>query len=317
MTFNEIYKDKDTIFTKVNEIIEKNKESNDEFKNFISMISTDIFKKELKKAHFMYARMIIVQILLTFIIPFSLMMYISNFVNMPTFVKFVPTIILNIASFFVIRYIFNVSKQEGLNNTFTDEYKNKDKENDLKGMISMEKETIDKQKSYVEMSADYIPWWYNFIWKLYSGYDFVGIYNISHTAFYIHLFNTILLKFNEMLVNVYNMVGEKFKSFPEENEFIEFLNKKFDDSFIKSVFDNTKYNSKIDNLIVLYYFAERIFWTEKTENNDVVIKCWIFTDYEQAKSDPKKLIQDFAVQFISYKILKYGLEKEERENLLK
>ena len=312
MTFDEIYEDRETVFSKVNGLFEKNKESNDEFKKFIKMTDPNVYNEVHEKMNFLW-RFIFVHLMFTFIIPFSVMMVISYFIRMNLFIRFIPTIVLNIVIFIFIKQMFDQTK-DGINIIYTKEYKHKKDENDLKGMIAMEKKGIN---DHIELTKNetYSLRWLNIIIKLYFGYDMLTINKIASDMHYIHLFHSILFKLEELKDSVKEMVGEKIKTIPKESDFIDFLNKKFDNSFIKSIFDNVDYNSKIDNLIILYYFADQIFWPVKLENGEWLFKVW-YTDYEQTKDDPEKL-KDITVQFISYKILKYGLEKEERENLLK
>ena len=238
-------------------VLEENKEQNESFKLFLKMTNLTNKSKEVVIIRNMTIRAILVHILLTIVIPFVIMPIISNFVNLHLFVKFIPTIVMNVIFIMHLVKIYNVATQNGINNCNTEEYKNKDKENDLKAMVSMDKETINNSIKLKESINSLHPF-KNFILKLYLGMTFDKISEMKVFTTKFHIVNSIVLKIAELLDSINEFILKTFKTAPEENDFVEFLNKKFNETFIKSIFDNIGYDDKIDNLILLYIFYKKI-----------------------------------------------------------
>ena len=312
MTFNEIYKDKEDIFSKVQSVLKENEEQNESFKLFLKMTNLTNKSKEVVVIRNMAIRAILVHILLTIAIPFTIMSIISNFVNIVFIVKFIPTIVMNIILIKHFKKMYSVATQNGFNNCNTDEYKNKDKENDLKAMVSMDKETINNSIKLKESINSLSPF-KNFIMKLYLGMTFDKLFEMQVFTTNFHIVNSIIVKYAELLDSIDEFILKTFKTAPEENDFVEFLSKKFNETFIKSIFDNIEYDSKIDNLILLYIFYKKIVVCDDINGEQIKNH---FIDYQEAKSDPNKL-KNIVTQFISYHVLKYGLEKEEKEKFLR
>ena len=319
MTLNEVYKDRETIFQKVISVLEENAEQNESFKMFIKTSTLTNKSKEIVAIEHMLIRMVLVHILLTIITPFAIMSIIAKFVNITFIGKLIPIFVINVLFILYAVTMYKLAIQQGIYNSGKAEYKKKDRENDLKSMISMEKESIDTTEKITKSLDFSIVSWNDIIVKLYLGMTTREVFEMIITTTKIDIITTILIKCNELLVNAGDYALNTFKTVPEESKFIEFLIEKFNETFIKSIYDNIKYDSKIDNMIVMYIFSKVLFHSKLIEDNKYEI-MYSLTDYPAEEVDEKhklSMLKDIASEYISYQVLKYGLEKEEKEKLLR
>jgi hypothetical protein len=300
MTLKEIYVNFDKNMKKVAKIAEYYYNNNCDFKAFCDVYSDKGFYKngEWKTLLHMAIRAIVIQIILTFVLPLivialalphdqwilklSLTLFIGLGLNFITFV-------------FLKRYSNSICKEFNL---MSDEnIKEAKNNNDYELLLENEKQELNILNEAEEIASITHAFESNSI-----DLKILNMYFGNYSTFY-----DLCVKHNNANIFVYSMKGMldmitsirdtiefDFKNgknvIDSEDSIINYVNKKFDEVFIKSVFKNIIPSSNVVNhAIIIYYIAPFI-------EGPML--------YDKSTKDA---ITDIATNLVLYKIISYGL----------